>query len=273
MYVEAKELESLYEGSLEQRNDFICEKANEFGYKSAEVVATYKGHSVVVCDDKFLKAVVKKDDVVFEEMDIPVIKDAEFFVSQELKRVVKEAFDGEVSCNRLHKLSKMVDADDIYWLSSIAESIEDVEDNEWYTYYKDNKDDIDSTLSGKIRETKARVPKTRFSKLSVKKLDENIETFNESIKVLSELMLNIVDVDGKLVFDIKSGGFETINKSLIDEAQTIVGLLSKAKKLLLPGVSNKKRMAEAHDKLAERLKTMMVVSEYLKSQAQQINQE
>jgi hypothetical protein len=77
----------------------------------------------------------------------------------------------------------------------------------------------------------------------------------------------MVDECGRMVFDQDQDEFFcAICESLRVEAQAIGGLLGKAEKLMR--TEDVGRIAEAHDGLAERAKTMAVVTAYMKRRSQ-----
>lgn len=267
-FIESSVLNKLSVGSLENKRFIVEQKAEENGCKNVAVVATHNDYAIVLCDKgKFFKVKFEEVDgnidVVFEELDLPVVDDVDGFISKELSEVSEKMMKGEeVSRNRLHDLSKLIKENGIFWLSDVVKSLrEDREDN-WLSFHDENRDDIRDKLKGKIIETENRVPRTRFSKLSDKRLIDCGSEIKESINVLLELFKQVVDESNKIMFDNSNEVFETVKNSLIGDAKNINESLSKAKRLMLSKVT--RVMAETHDWLSERAKKMVIVSEFLK---------
>lgn len=266
-FVESSVLNKLSVGSLEHKRFMVEQKAEEKGCKDVAVVATFFDHAIVLCDKgKFFKAKFEEVDgfdVVFEEFDLPVVEDIDCLISKELSEVSEKMMKGEeISRNRLRDLSRLIKENGVFWLSDVVKSLREDREDDWLSFHNENRDDIRDKLKGKIIETENRVPRTRFSKLSDKRLTDCGTEVKESINVLLELFKEVVDESNKIMFDNSNEVFETIKNSLIGDAKNIDESLSKAKRLMLSEVT--RVMAETHDWLSERAKKMVIVSEFLK---------
>jgi hypothetical protein len=276
-YVQGSSIDKIYEGGLEHQVAIIHNAIQEaFGDMGVKVIATHMDHSFVSDENGRMSKVTytlkgdKVEDVkIRKSKAVPIIEDEEIpaFVSKRLKSVIEDMMDGKsVSRNRFRELSQLLKEDEDYWLSDVLNRLEESgKDQEWYKMYETNMAQIRTSLYGRLRKIEGIVPKTRYYKLKDKIVDFQ-EEMNESLEILSKVAKGVVDESKKLVFDSGDGFFGAIQESLIAEAQAIESLLGKAEKLR--GVEDASRMALTHDRLAERAKTMAIVSEYLKCQAQ-----
>ena len=120
---------------------------------------------------------------------------------------------------------------------------------------------IKTSLYGRIREMEGSVPRTRYARLPSGRLHEFGKEVKESMAILKDRYADVAESCHGLTFG-DNEFLSAVCESLIVEAQAAVGLLGKAEKLArqddLPMV------ARAHDKLADRAKNMVLVSEYLR---------
>ena len=284
-YVQGSALEKVFAGSLEQRVALIKGAIDEhFGDSPLNIVAVHEDHAFGFdVDGRFLKLtyVVEGGEVkeiaskaskavkVMEDSDVPL------FVSKQLKSMVGKMMRGKpLERTQVREVSAVIEKDGDYWLSGVLDKLEEAtsDDAQWMKMYEANREQIRTALYGHIREHESRVPKTRYSKLGADKLPEFVEELRESLGVVGNVLQQIVDECTGMVFDKERDEFfGAIRKSLIAEAQTVVGLLGKAEKLM--GSDNLESMSMAHDRLAEWVKTMVVVSGYLKDRAHADNEE
>lgn len=284
-YVQGSALEKVFAGSLEQRAILIKDAIDEhFGDSPVNVVAVHEDHAfgfdtegnflklTYVIEDGKVKEIAAKPSKavkVMEDDDVPL------FVSKQLKSMVNKMMRGKpLERTQVREVSAVIEKDGDYWLSSVLAKLEEATSDEvqWLKMYEANKEQIRTALYGRIREHEGRIPKTRYSKIGANKLPEFVEELRESLGVVSNVLQEIVDECVGMVFDKERDEFfGAIRKSLIAEAQAVVGLLGKAEKLM--GSSDLESMSMAHDRLAEWVKTMVVVSEYLKDRAHTDNEE
>jgi hypothetical protein len=173
---------------------------------------------------------------------------------------------------QVREVAQLLRKDEDYWLAGLLEKLDECGDDGWFQMYEANAEKIRTSLYGRIREIESRIPKTRYTKIARDKLAEFKAELRDSVCVLGEVLQQIVDECTGMVFDQgQDEFFGAIRSSLTAEAQAVCGLLGKAEKLM--GSDDLERMAVAHDRLAERAKTMAVVSEYLSERAPKVNEE
>ena len=93
----------------------------------------------------------------------------------------------------------------------------------------------------------------------------------ESMGILKGLYGQVNEDCNGLCFDEKQEFLSAVRESLIAESQAIVGLLGKAEKLA--GKDDLPHVARAHDRLADRARTMVLVSRYLGTRAKKSDKE
>jgi len=284
-YVQGSALEKVFAGSLEQRAILIKDAIDEhFGDSPVNVVAVHRDYAFGFdTEGNFLKLTYAiengevKDIAAKPSKAVKVVEDDDvpLFVSKQLKSMTNKMMRGKpLERTQVREVSAVIEKDGDYWLSSVLTKLEEAQSEEakWLKMYEANKEQIRTALYGHIREHESRVPKTRYSKLGADKLSEFVGELRESLGVVSNVLQEIVDECAGMVFDKERDEFfGAIRKSLIAEAQAVVGLLGKAEKLM--GSSDLESMSMAHDRLAEWVKTMVVVSGYLKDRAHADNEE
>jgi hypothetical protein len=281
-YIQGSAIEKVRIGSIEHKlgdiHDFIQEK-----YKDAlRIIATFDDHVLAFNGEGKLRNIsflIDEDGKMRINEDkasrsIPIIKEEEIpsHVSKELKSIAKSMMNGDdVLRTRVRELVPFINDKDMIWFSDIMNGIkESTKPNEWSKMYEANVERIKTRLYGRIRDIEGGVPKTRYSRLPEERIYEFAKEVNESMSILLDRYKIIIEGCKDLSFcDNKFLG--AVCESLIVEAQAAVSLLGKAEKLSrhedLPLV------AKAHDKLADRARTMVLLSEYLKLKAKPNNKE
>lgn len=284
-YVQGSKLNEKYIGSLGHKieivNDAICKKLDS---DDVNIVSVHENYAYGIDGaGKIFKASYKfkngdiGDIEISDSDDIPVFEEDEIpnFVSVQLKDVVEKMMNGELpERTQVRELYQMISEEEDYWMSDVMEKIyESMDGSDWYKMYDANQDKIRTSLYGEIRKIESPIPKTRYTKINSSKLLSFDEELKESLTILKKVINEIVDECEIMVFDNDSDFYGANCESLKVEAQAITGLLSKAEKLMRQ--DEIVRIAEAHDKLAERAKEMAVVAKYLKNKSQQnkINEE
>jgi len=191
--------------------------------------------------------------------------DVSSFVAGALKDVAGKIAGGKsVSRTQVREMMSLLNGDEIYWVSDIVSRIDESSDSGWIDTYSANADRIRTSLHGKIRAVEGRVPKTRFSKLPKSRLSEFKQELGDSMSILGGVYSDVAGKCDGMSFsedDFHSG----VCNSLFAEAQANGGLLGKADRLMRD--DNLSHVAEAHDKLADRARTMVLMSEYLASKS------
>lgn len=283
-FVQGSALEKVYEGSHEDRLAGIHSAIEEhFGDSPVNIVATHDKHAIVFNEDGCLLKVTLDTDkkgnpkVVSAKPSkiVPVIEDEDVpaHVSKELRSIVTNMLEGkEVTRTQVREVASLLKKDEDYWLSDILSKLDEaMGETDWYKMYEANTERIRTSLYGSLKALEGQVPNTKYSKMSAKKIGKFTEELEESLVMLGGVAQSIVDECSKLVFDKDDDFLAVIRESLIVEAQAVIDLLGKAGKLMNP--SDLVRIAEAHDKMADRARVMTVVSGYLGTKAQATSNE
>jgi hypothetical protein len=274
MYARSQDLQKWLVGSSEELLDRVTEAvAHAVGF-DVELIAT-KSDCALFRDQsgRLSEAVFTMRDGVVEDVEIrrdpvPVYEEAQLprLVSDELRDITAGLLHGKpVTRTQVRALAGILHADEDYWLGDVLARMDQAilaEDaDHWHTAYQANHEKIRTAMWGSIRELEARIPKTAYAKLPAGRLSEFSGELDESLGIVSNRLMEIVDGISSLVFDNDNGFYGAIRESLIAEAQLIHGLLAKAVKLMR--AEDLERMAVAHDRLCGRAKTMEVVAAYL----------
>jgi len=278
-YVKGSELDKRFVGSLEHRAMVLQAAIQEKAGEEVTFLSTKEKGSLFACSDGTIREATCKmgDDgsvksVKIKDSDIGVVEDEDLpkHVAEEARSVVEKLLanditDGDIR-TQVRALAQVIDGDEDYWLTDVIAKLEEAaKDVKWMDMYEANTEKIRTSLYGNIREIEEKVPRTRYRKIDPGKLSEFGEELVESVYQLATLSKDIVDECVPVVFHGEQEEFfGAVRDSLIAEAQTLHGLLGKAAKLV---GSDWGRLAEAHDRLAERAKVMAIVSEYLKARA------
>lgn len=278
MFVQGSAIDKKFKGSLEHQALIIKNAIEEhFGESPIRILATHPAYAFVMDDDgKMLKLTyeVKKDQVTEIKAkptkEIPIIEDEDvpLFVANSLHTIVEAAMkDKPIPRTQVREVAQLLDKDELYWITDILKKIDEAnEEAEWFNMYEANQEKIRTAMYGSIRELESPFPSTKFTQIAPSKLHNFESELREALVLISGLISDIVDECSKMVFDQEEDEFFcAICESLTVEAQAIGGLLGKAEKLMR--IEDVGRMAEAHDRLAERAKTMAVVTAYLKTRS------
>lgn len=260
MLMDKKVLKKLRDGCLEQGIAMIHEELNK-AIGSAIVLATFSDR--VICVDENMRIfAVKRSDGMVEDIAVAGV-DRDAVVGASLHELATDILNGCNVRDRLYEMSGLVKKDVSYFLSDILIEVDQLQrkPSAWLSYYNEHMEEVRSALRGEIRTIEGRVPRTRFGKLSASRASECGSMLRESVNILTELMSQIIDRCDKVVFDGNDDGFDAIKRSLISEANDLCQSLGRAKKLILETVPG--NVAIMHDALSAKIKTMLVMSEYL----------
>lgn len=277
MFIQGSEIEKSSRNSMEYKASVIGEAIVKHFDSPVEVLATYDDYAYVFDDSNIWKVKYRVEDDEIHDLsselteDIKTIDedDTPSFVADTLRQLVEHVLSGEEpSRTQVREVAQLINGDEYYWVSDVINKIEEnSNDSKWFNMYEANQEKIRTAVYGRIRAVESKFPKTKFSKIPTDKLIVLKEELKESINIIIRETTDMVDECKKLVFNEKQGDFFTnVGSSLIVEAQALVSLLSKVDKLMLQP-SDFGRVAEANDNLVERVKTMAVVTEYLKKKS------
>ena len=185
-----------------------------------------------------------------------------------LSGVVENMISGRpVERNRLRTLSKMIE-NKSYWLADYAapmlESLQ--AKSGWQQVYEDNKQIIRKAIHGKVGVTESRVTKDRYSKLPEHKLSEFTIELDESFQLMIRMLgeasarLNTLEIP-------ESSGYAFSLDAVAKEIVSDVRSLEMSGKAVRSLVRDKDvaALAELHDRLADKLKELVIIEEFLVS--------
>ncbi len=273
-YVSGRELEKVYKGSAEASLDDIHSAIDDyFGESSVNIVATHNGYAYVFNEDGCpLKVTFEAsgDSVSVASAEptdsIEVIEDSEVqrHVSKGLKSIVENMVNGRVTRTQVREVATLLKKDDDYWMSGILDKTMGVMgESEWSNMYEANTEKIRTSLYGSIKEIEEKVPTVKYETLD--NIGEFAEELELSLGQLKKLVLDIFDESENIAFNDDDEFLCNVSASLKVEAQKIGAMLGKAERLL--GEENISQVATLHDMVSNRVKTMAIVSQYLKSKA------
>ena len=177
------------------------------------------------------------------------------YVSRCLSDSVKGILAGDYVCNRLHEAAMNIRQGGVYFASDakdyLLESLSD-DDTEWCSYYGENIDMVRKSMHGDLGGIEANVPRTRYARMSVQRLERFRPELSESFKVLVELANGIVAATDSL----DSPNAVSLRADFADIAKRASQMFSLLRESQLP------MMAVVHDLLAERLKVALVMSAF-----------
>ena len=277
-FVQGSAIDKAMKGSIDERMSLVHLAVTEHYGSPLNIVATFEDHVLAFNEDKKLLKISYNVNEAgdFEVVKsapskaIPVIEDenVHVHVAKELKRITKRMMEGKkVERTQVRELAALTKKDESYWMSDIlAKMDESCGETDWFRMYEANIERIRTSLHGRIRKIEESVPKTQYGKIAKDKLGSFDKEMAESLAVISGLFEGYASFCSVLSFDEKQEFLGAVRESLVVEAQAIVGLLGKAEKLM--GQSEISQVAEAHYKMADRARTMALVSAYIKGKAQ-----
>lgn len=271
-YVQGSQIDKIYSGSIEESIDKVHAAIDEhFGDSSINIVATHDGYAYAFSEDGDPLKVTfktKKDGSIAVVSAKPtdkimVIEDKKVpkHVSGELRSIVKEMVEGNVTRTRVREVASLLRKDEDYWLSDVLGKInEGSGDTDWIKMYEANMEKVRTSLYGNIKEIESGIPSTRYS--TIKELDQVSEELCLSIGLLKKRMSDIFDESEKVSFNSEEDFLKVVNESLRVEAQNMSAMLGKVESLFED--SHLSEMASMHDRVADRIKKMAILSEYIK---------
>lgn len=277
MFIENDALSRISAGSFEGKRAVVEQKAAELLGGDVSVFASFSDHSYAVVSADDSERIVKIEhsdgddgiEVSEAELDVPVVtdEDHDIVVAKTVRGIVRSVIENDVKddlCNQLRGLIGVVRPDTPYSFKAISEEIGKSIENGWMDLYNENKDVFRGAAKGVIRSAEARVPKTRYAKLSKGKLGEFNEELVDSCSILGKLALTLVDECSSLVFDKERDDeidVQSVRETMVSEAKAMSGLVRGA--VELAEERDLAQLAVEHDRLAERMKVMVVLKESL----------
>lgn len=260
-----REREGSYESVVENRAEAVKEKLGS----DAVLVATFEDRSVYATPSAgFVVSFSPEGDVTsFDKKDIVVTEGRlDSYMGESLRAVVTAMIEGsDVPRNRLRHVVKSVEPRS-YWFADFAAPMDEhlSSEPEWLTVYIDNRQMIRKSLHGAVASTEARVPSSRYGKLGEAKLVDFQAELEESVDFMLHLLMETVGRISSLeVVSDSSYEFDNVvvAKQIADDARSMLEC-GKAVRRLARG-SDLGHVAQIHDSLADRLRDMVIIEEYL----------
>jgi hypothetical protein len=273
-FINGEKFTQIREGSVE--NGISNAKGvveSHFG-KSVDILATHSDHLFVVVEGEDC---IRRIGLKFDGTGVGVISNRiteglvsesnrDRYVSNLLREAVDQILAGE-ECNRLHALATLVRPNGRYIFTEEFDAVMETakEPQYWAALYETNRKDIRKSVHGTLGEDDALVPKTRYSTLPDRKLGDYYSEIHESLEILFGLVQDVLE-------DLESMSPERINakgwnaKKMLDtmknECHTIGNHGRKA--IELARKDNLPEIATLHDRLAESVKTMLIMRRFAK---------
>jgi hypothetical protein len=277
--IDSKVLGDIREGSYEETSSLRERAATEALPEDAVLIASFPEHSVFATSEMAYRVKFSEEDgelAVESAEKVPGVvvteNDADSYVGSMLEGTVKDLLEGtRIPRNRLQALMRMVESKS-YWFSDYSHSM--VEQlsapSDWQEAYTSNKSDIRKSLHGSLAVLEAKVPRTRYGKLGSKLPDfqaELDESFSIMLRLLDEVAGNVIglEVQGSPGYDFS---VVDVAEKVANEARSLGECGEAVRRLAREGDLG--ALAEIHDALAERLKDLVIVEEFIvrSSQAQ-----
>jgi hypothetical protein len=273
-FINGEKFSEIRVGSIE--NGISNAKAvveSHFGCE-VDVLATHGDHLFVVIEGEDC---IRRIGLKFDGSGVDVISNriTEGFVSESnrdryisdmLREAVDQIMSGE-ECNRLHALASLVRPDGRYIFTEEFNAAMQTaaEPSYWAALYETNRKEIRKAVHGTLGEDEALVPKTRYSTIQERKIKDYESEIHESLEILFELVQNVsVDLDSMSAARINAKGWnaQKVIDTMKNECHTIVNHGRKA--LELSRNENLPEVAMLHDRLAESVKTMLIMRRFAK---------
>lgn len=262
-------------GSVESVIDAAEALAEAHLDKKVEVIATHPDCIFVVAEGEDC---IRKLGIRMEADGPKVISNRvkEGFVTESnldryISKTISEAVDALLNgepCNQLHQATKLMKKGGRYLFSEERDALLETAKAplHWETLYEANRKDIRRMAYGTIREDENKVPKTRYGALPPEKVESFDQELRSSMEALlglaSEIAEDLKAVDPKSV-DARGWSVKNVLASMQTECSVILDrgnkALSLARKEHLPD------LAEAHDRVADTVKSLQVMRRFIQA--------
>jgi hypothetical protein len=275
--IERDVLEGVVAGSFEDLSDTVGRLAAAEIDEGFEIVATHRGYALGVSGGKVVRVEwdIKDGEVQVTgvgDSDVPVVNEenADKHVSDKLHSVVRalcsEEFEPGSVRNQLHLIASLVKKGGEYWAEDLIEEAEEVLSREtgWLSEYEENIKAVRSSLHGVLGSTENSVPKTRYHRVKRASLESFRPEIYDSMKIICEALDQMNGTLASLVFDKVESCGVSLNGARDAISEEASSLLASTKKILeLARPEELVSLAKYHDDLAERSRSMLVVSRFL----------
>lgn len=262
-------------GSVESVIDAAEALAEAHLEKKVEVIATHPDCIFVVAEgeDCVRKLGIRMEadgpKVISNRVKEGLVTEAnlEKHISKSISEAVDALLNGE-PCNQLHQAAKLMRKGGRYLFSEERDGLLETSKNplHWETLYEANRKDIRRVAYGTIREDESRVPKTRYGALPAEKVESFEQELRSSIDAMlgltTEILSDIRKVDAKSI-DARGWSAKNVLASMQTECSVILDRGSKA--LSLARKEHLPDLAEAHDRVADTVKSLQVMRRFIQA--------
>ena len=276
-HIERDVLESVIAGSFEDLSDTVARLASTEIGENVEIVATHRGHAIGTSGGRVVRVEwdIRNGEVEVTRVgdsDVPVVteENTDKHVSDRLQSVVRslcsEDFEPSAVRNQLHLIASLVKKDGEYWAEDLIEEASAVLSGEpgWLSEYEENIKAVRSALHGVLGSTEGSIPKTRYHRVKRASLENFRSEVYDSTEIIREALDQMVGTLAPLVFDKDESCGVSLNSArdaIIEEASSL--LVSTKRILELARPEALVSLAKYHDDLAERSRSMLVMSRFL----------
>ena len=262
-------------GSVESVIDAAEALAEAYLGKKVEVVATHPDCVFVVAEGE---ECIRKLGIRMEADGPKVISNrvknglvTESNLDRHISKAISEAVDALLNgepCNQLHQVAKLMQRGGRYLFSEERDALLETAKAplHWETLYEANRKDIRRVAYGTIREDESRVPKTRYGALPPEKVEGFEQELRSSIETMlgltTEILSDLRKVDAKSV-DARGWNAKNVLASMQTECTVILDRGSKA--LSLARKEHLPDLAEAHDRVADTVKSLQVMRRFIQA--------
>ena len=179
-----------------------------------------------------------------------------------------DAFTRGEPCNQLHGIARFVHKNGRYLFSEERDALMETSKKplHWEVLYEANRKDIRKMAYGTIREDENKVPKTRYGALPTDK----VESFDSELRASMEALLGLAaevseglkEVDPRNI-DAKGWNAKNVLASMQTECSVILDRGNKA--LSLARKDHLPDLAEAHDRVADTVKSLLVMRRFIQA--------
>ena len=265
----------MHRGSVESVIDAAESLAEAYLGKKVEVISTHPDCVYVVAEGEDF---VRKLGIRIEADGPKVISNrvkeglvTESNLDRYISKCISEAVDAIISgepCNQLHQVAKFMQKDGRYLFSEERDALLETSKKplHWETLYEANRKDIRRVAYGTIREDESRVPKTRYGALPPEKVEGFSQELRSSLDgmlgLASEILADLRKIDPKNV-DARGWSAKNVLASMQTECTVILDRGSKA--LSLARKEHLPDLAEAHDRVADTVKSLQVMRRFIQA--------
>lgn len=272
-YVRRGDLARHRQGSLEARLATVRTAVAEALGAEAQVLATHEDYALVRGSDGYLQQVRyqltedgAQEVVIAEAADVPVLEGygLDRAVADDLRTLTEALLAGEnLGRDQWQDLARMTRGDVTYWVTEALDQLAEAQAHTaWMEYFSPQEPQIRKALHGHVREIEAPVPQLRFGRFAASKVEEYVGELRECLVQLQSVAGELFDGLGAAAV-YNEEAMEAIHQSLRADAGDIAKALAQVEHMDWTG--HLMDVAQAHDRLAGRLKDALIMQAHLKS--------